>query len=71
MDYGRTMAKFPILCGPNSNPNPNDKSTKNTPNDPQFFRPNLSAQAQKFGIFEKKICLGVRPCSIVCRLETG
>ena len=31
-----------------------DKSAENTPNTFQNFRPNLSAQAQKFGIFEKK-----------------
>ena len=32
-----------------------DKLAENTPNAPQHFRANLSAQAQKFGIFEKKL----------------
>ena len=32
----------------------------NQPKTPQIFRPNLSAQAQKFGVFEKKLSLGVR-----------
>ena len=30
-----------------------DKSAENTPNAPKIIRPYLSAQAQKFGIFEK------------------
>ena len=30
------------------------KMSADTPNIPQIIRPNLSAQAQKFGIFEKK-----------------
>ena len=36
-----------------------NKSAGNTPM-PHNFRPNLSAQAQKFEIFEKKLSLGVR-----------
>ena len=31
-----------------------DKLAENTPNAPLNFWPNLSAQAQKFGIFKKK-----------------
>ena len=37
-----------------------DKSAEITPKCPQKFWPNLSAQAQKFGIFEKKLSLVVR-----------
>ena len=37
-----------------------DKSAENTPNAPKKFQSNLSAQAQKFGIFEKKLSLVVR-----------
>ena len=40
------------------------KLAGNTSNDPKNFRPNLSTQAQKFDIFEKKLSLGVRsPCN--------
>ena len=64
-DYGHTMAKSLILCGPNSNPNPKhqtkmvaDKSVENTPYAQKLICPNclpkLSAQVQKFGILMKK-----------------
>ena len=40
------------------------------PQMPQNFRPNLSAQAKKFGIFEKKVFLGVRsPWPGLCLCE--
>ena len=35
-----------------------DKLAENTPNAPKSIQPNLSAQAQKFGIFEKKALSG-------------
>ena len=48
MDKGLTVPKMGA-----------DKSAENTPNAPlppkKIFRPNLSAQAQNFGIFEKKL----------------
>ena len=37
-----------------------DKSAENTQNVPKFFS-HLSAQAQKFGVYGKKISLGVYP----------
>ena len=37
-----------------------DQSAKNTPNAPKNVWSNLSAQAQKFEIFEKKLSTGVR-----------
>ena len=37
-----------------------DSLAENTLNAPKIVRPNLSAQAQKFGIFDKKLSLGVR-----------
>ena len=49
-----------------------DKSAENTyPKCPKDFRPNLSAQAQKFEIFENKLCLGVRSPWIICTLLKG
>ena len=39
-NYGHTEAKFLILCGPNSNPNPKmgaTSSAENTPNAPEFI----------------------------------
>ena len=45
MDKGLTVPKMGA-----------DKLAENTPNPPpQIFRPNMSAQAQNFGIFEKKL----------------
>ena len=48
MDKGLTEPKWVLINQPK------------IPQMPQNFRPNLSAQAQKFGIFEKKLSLGVR-----------
>ena len=41
-----------------------DSSAENTENVQKRFRPNLSKQAQKFGVFEKKLPLGVRSPSL-------
>ena len=44
-----------------------DSPVENTPNASKKFQPKMSAQAQKFEIFEKKLSLGVRsPC--ICTL---
>ena len=46
-----------------------DKLAENTPNAPPNFWPNLSAQAQKFGIFKKKLSLVVRSLCLVLWTE--
>jgi hypothetical protein len=43
-----------------------DSLAKRIQNAPKIFRPNLSAQAQKLGVLEKKVSLGVRsPCPVL------
>ena len=42
-----------------------DKLAENTPNAPLNFWPNLSAQAQKFGIYKKDLSLAVRSLCLV------
>ena len=46
-----------------------DKLAENTPNAPLNFWPNLSAQAQKFGIYKKDLSLVVRSLCLVVWTE--
>ena len=58
-DYGHSIAKFLILCGSNSNPNPKQifgmKNMGNGLTVSKWVLPILSAQAQKLGILMKKM----------------
>ena len=45
------------------------ENTPNAPNAPLNFWPNLSAQAQKFGIYKKDLSLVVRSLCLVVWIE--